>query len=72
MVDALEVMPKGLQMPAGEAPVSRKKAVEPRQDESRSWNFLTGVIDGPSAPPPASAPPQYYQWGCVQVESSWL
>lgn len=59
MVDALEVMPKGLQMPAGEAPISRKRAVAPRPDESRSWNFLEGV--GPSAPPPASASPSYYQ-----------
>ena len=59
MVEALEVMPKGLQMPAGEAPVSRKKAVPPRPDESRTWNFLSG--EGPSAAPPASAPPMYYQ-----------
>ena len=59
MVEALEVMPKGLQMPAGEAPISRKKAVPPPRDESKTWNFLTGA--GPSAPPPPSAPPTYYQ-----------
>lgn len=52
-------MPTGLQMPAGEPPVSRKKAVPPRPDESRTWNFLSG--DGPSAPPPAGSGPTYYQ-----------
>eukprot|EP00227_Mantoniella_beaufortii_P020911 CAMPEP_0197600308 /NCGR_PEP_ID=MMETSP1326-20131121/33035_1 /TAXON_ID=1155430 /ORGANISM="Genus nov. species nov., Strain RCC2288" /LENGTH=180 /DNA_ID=CAMNT_0043167395 /DNA_START=1 /DNA_END=543 /DNA_ORIENTATION=+ len=35
-------------MPAGEVPITRKRAVTPRADESKSWNFLSG--SGPSAP----------------------
>jgi|AntAceMinimDraft_1070359.scaffolds.fasta_scaffold32451_1 hypothetical protein len=58
MAEALELMPKGLQIPSGAAPTTRKKVVQRSPDECTSWNFLTG--DGPSAPPPSAAP-RYFQ-----------